>query len=212
MKDREAFIRSVWGKSQIALAEEKRKKARRKKVTGFAAAAACIMLVVGTANLDKLQDMYNNSLAREFDDMASNYTDDGVDSHVESYAEQNNLNNKNSGENCTDIDSVLSSDMSLEYDMPTAFRELDITHIRRISLENMSESERLTINEEDKITEYMEWFYTLEDEQILNEEEFENLNDKPEEYCKFTIDKSLGEDTEEETLIYYYIVGEFKLP
>lgn len=64
---------------------------------------------------------------------------------------------------------------------------------------------------EELLLKYMKWFYSLPEDQVLTTEEFENLNEIPTGFYKFTMDFSLGADTEGVDRVFW-LVGEVTLP
>ncbi len=65
--------------------------------------------------------------------------------------------------------------------------------------------------DEKEVLEYMQWFYSIPEDQVLTTEEFESLNEIPTGYYKFTMDVSPGADTEGVDVVYW-LVGDIRLP
>ena len=66
-------------------------------------------------------------------------------------------------------------------------------------------------DEEKLLLMYMQWFYSIPEEQVLTTEEFQSLKEIPTGYYKFTMDQSLGADTEGADRVFW-ITGEVSLP
>ena len=182
MKTRDEFIKSVRGKSEIAIAEKEAaradKKIKKKRIISWSAtAAACLVIAVGAGSIGTIGSIVNKGT----DGADTAGTSDGA-------AMENTAGTAEPG-GAPAADSYGSADEHL-YMLPAG-----------IVLEDLANDSRTEITGED-IAEYMDWFYNLPEEMKLTAEESESTV-----RYRFTMDFSQGEDEEGVDRVFYILDG-----
>ena len=191
MKTRDEFIKSVRGKSEIAIAEKEAaradKKIKKKRIISWSAtAAACLVVAVGAGSIGNTGSMFNTGEV-------------GSDTAVtlDGATLENTAGTAEPG-GAPAADSYGSAGKHL-YMLPAG-----------IVLEDLEEDSGFGITG-DNIAIYMDWFYNLPDEMRLTQEEYEEECKKAEPEStvryRFTMDLSQGEDKEGADRIFYIVDG-----
>ena len=191
MKTRDEFIKSVRGKSEIAIAEKEAaradKKIKKKRIISWSAtAAACLVIAVGAGSIGTIGSIVNKGT-------------DGADTAVtlDGATLENTAGTAGQG-GAPAADSYGTAGKHL-YMLPAG-----------IVLEDLETGDGLGITG-DNIAIYMDWFYNLPDEMKLTAEEYEEECNRAEPEStvryRFTMDFSQGEDKEGVDRTFYIVDG-----
>ena len=191
MKTRDEFIKSVRGKSEIAIAEKEAaradKKIKKKRIISWSAtAAACLVIAVGAGSIGTIGSIVNKGT----DGAETAVTLDGA-------TLENTAGTAGQG-GAPAADSYGTAGKHL-YMLPAG-----------IVLEDLETGDGLGITG-DNIAIYMDWFYNLPDEMKLTAEEYEEECNRAEPEStvryRFTMDFSQGEDKEGVDRTFYIVDG-----
>jgi len=237
LKNRDEFIQSVWEKSERAMAEEKARKRRRRQAGGMAAAAACLALVIGITSgggpAELLGDLLGGTSSDEAAVNDALVMFEGEAQGADAVTAADDSDGEPVAPSCAG-DAAVSCDgapagvlkmsdaelyglLREETEAAQKSEDSDIMGYFclpigvEISIYTGDCSEVMYENSEKGVMEYMQWLYSLPEDQVLTTEEFENLKEIPTGFYKFTMDFSLGADTEGVDRIFY-ITGEVTLP
>ena len=231
MKTKDDFIQSIWEKSEKALIEERRKKVQRRRWAG-GLAAACLILVAGTtyalnpaflapdaAEEAMVEDMVVQEAESGDDDAAGETISTpsaqfgapaGSDSAEVSYDGAFVGSTKLSGEEL--YDAMRKETDAAEKSINSEPGDLMAYYCLPVGVViETPEGAALYAGEEKEVMKYMKWFYSLPEDQIMTAEEYESLKEIPTGYYKFTMDQSIGADTESVDIVYW-ITGDVTLP
>ncbi|MBQ1959353.1 MAG: hypothetical protein II354_02900 [Firmicutes bacterium] len=221
MKTRDDFIQSVWEKSEKALIEERRKKVQRRRRAG-GLVAACLILVAGTTyalnpaflapgSTDEAIYESDNAEGEAVSSPTSSYgAPAGSDSAEVSYDGAFVGSTKLSGEEL--YDAMRKETDAAEKSMDSKPGDLMAYYCLPVGVViETPEGAALYAGEEKEVMKYMKWFYSLPEDQIMTAEEYESLKEIPTGYYKFTMDQSIGADTESVDIVFW-ITGDVTLP
>ena len=232
MKTRDDFIQSVWEKSEKAMLEERRKKLKKRSRMTWGLAAACLILVAGTTYaLDPAFLTPDAAEEAMVEDMTVQEAESGdYDAAGETISTPSAQFGAPAGSDSAEVsydgafvgatrlsdeelyDAMRKETDAAEKSMDSKPGALMAYYCLPVGVViETPEGAALYAGDEKEVLKYMKWFYSLSEHQIMTAEEYESLKEIPTGYYKFTMDQSIGADTESVDIVYW-ITGDVTLP